>query len=103
MKTFRDYLDKEVTYYKVSSGGSFTKHSGKISFYGRRYHLGSMYIDLDSNKSGLNENGNIDKGWCRAIFLDVNEAASLAKKIADTKYNNKMKQIENIVNESVKS
>lgn len=96
--TFRDLIGKkDITIYTVSRSGSFSK---KTEMQMHRTSIDSGFAiyyvaieNLDSNKTGLSENGGVSSRWGVAVFLDVNEAADLAEKIATTKYKNSLKTI----------
>ena len=97
--TFRDLIGKKnITIYTVSRSGSFSKKNEmqmyRTSIGGSGFSIYHVAIEnLDSNKTGLSENGGVSPSWGVAIFLDVNEAADLAEKIATTKYKNSLKTI----------
>jgi hypothetical protein len=96
--TFRDLIGKkDITIYTVSRSGSFSKKT-EMQMYRTSIDSGfAIYHvaieNLDSNKTGLSENGGVSSSWGVAVFLDVNEAADLAEKIATTKYKNSLKTI----------
>lgn len=99
--TFRDLIGKnDITIYTVSRSGSiakYTKMQVRKTFKG--FSIFRVGIDnLDSNKTGLTENGGVSPSWGIAVFLDANEAAALAEKIATTKYKNSIKEINKIRN-----
>lgn len=100
--TFRELIGRnDITIYEVSRGGSIMKRENMSIREGYSgYSIFHVGIDnLDSNKTGLSTKGNVSPTWGTAIFLDPNEAADLAEKIATTKYNNSMKAINKIRNE----
>ena len=99
--TFRDLIGKkDITIYTVSRGGSIAKYTNmQVYKTFKGFSIFHVAIDnLDSNKTGLSENGNVSSSWGCAVFLDVNEAADLAEKIAETKYKNSIKAINKIKN-----
>ena len=94
--TFRDLIGKkDITIYIVSRSGSFSKQTKmQINETFSGYSIYHVPIgSLDTNKTGLSENGGVSSSWGVAVFLDVNEAADLAEKIATTKYKNSLKTI----------
>lgn len=97
--TFRDLIGKkDITIYIVSRSGSFSKMTEmqmcRTSIGGSGFSIYHVAIEnLDSNKTGLNKNGGVSSDWGVAVFLDVDEAADLAEKIATTKYKNSLKTI----------
>ena len=97
--TFRELIGKKgITLYTVSLSGSITKHTNmQIDKTFNGYLAYHVYIDnLDSNKTGITDSGNVDQGWGVAVFLDPNEAADLAEKIVTTRYNSSIKKINKI-------
>ena len=101
--TFRDLIGKkDITIYTVSRSGSFSKKT-KMQIYEtfRGYSIYHVHIDsLDTNKTGLSKNGGVSSSWGCAVFLDVNEAADLAEKIATTKYKNSLKTINKMIKDA---
>lgn len=95
--TFRDLIGKkDITIYTVSRSGSFNKKT-EMQMYRTSSGFSIYHVaieNLDSNKTGLSKNGGVSSGWSVAVFLDVNEAADLAEKIATTKYKNSLKVID---------
>lgn len=102
--TFRDLIGKkDITAYEVARSGSIrvlknlTIDEGLMGY--SIFHVGIS--NLDSNKTDLTNSGCVSSSCGGAIFLDANEAADLAEKIATTKYNNSIKAINKIRKEAV--
>lgn len=96
---FRDLIGKkDITAYEVARSGSIRVRKNLSideGFMGYSiFHVGIS--DLDSNKTGLTPSGCVSSNWGSAIFLDGNEAADLAEKIAMNKYTNSLKAINKI-------
>lgn len=94
--TFRDLIGKkDITFYTVSRSGSIGKYTKmQIDETCHGFSIYHVPIDnLDSNKTGVTESGGVSPSWGVAVFLDVNDAADVAEKIAVTKYNNSIKAI----------
>lgn len=94
--TFRDLIGRnDITIYTVSRSGSISKHTNmKVYETFDGFAISGMDIkNLDSNKIGVTENGNVSPSWGTAVFLDFEEAASLYERMAKTKYENSIKKI----------
>ena len=93
--TFGDVVGKEFTFYEVSIAGAIYARKMNSNVWESSYYKD---IDLNSSTIHINKNGNIDIGWGYAYFLNANEAAELATKIATRKYNNSIKKIKEVTN-----
>ena len=91
---FRDvaHLEK-IKIYRVSRGGAIDVYMTNP----KNLHFGDEF-GLDDSSIHLNKNGNIYIGWSYALFLNAEDAAELATRIATTKYNNAIEKIKKITN-----
>ena len=89
--TFADVVGKEYISYSVAISGAIRSHKVKA----RNDFDG---IDMNSSTLHLTKDGNIDKGWGYASFLNAEDAAELATRIVTRKYNNAIKHIKEVTN-----